>query len=145
MTAFFFVLGGTGWRWGHELSVTAMPYRQATTACLTAIVVMQVVNVHLCRSRRTSIVSRRLFGNVLITAGIVAEIALILAIDYTAAGHALFGTAAVGYETWLRVLPFAAAMLAVDETRKAFVRWRERNPRGVRGRGSVGETAGVEP
>ena len=25
-------------------------YRQATTACLTAIVLMQVVNVHLCRS-----------------------------------------------------------------------------------------------
>ena len=74
MAAFFFVLAAAGWQWGQELSATDMRYRQATTACLTAIVLMQVVNVHLCRSRRTSIVSRPLFGNALITAGIVAEI-----------------------------------------------------------------------
>ena len=102
-------------------------YRQATTACLTAIVLMQVVNVHLCRSRRTSIVSRPIFGNALITSGIVAEVALILAIDYTAAGNAVFGTAAIGYGAWLAVLPFAVAMLAFDEAQKAFVRWRERS------------------
>ena len=57
MAAFFFVLAATGWHWGQELAVTDLRYRQATTACLTAIVLMQVVNVHLCRSRRTSIVS----------------------------------------------------------------------------------------
>ena len=38
MAAFFFVLAATGWHWGQELSVTDMRYRQATTACLTAIV-----------------------------------------------------------------------------------------------------------
>ena len=57
--------------------MTKVRVRQATTACLTAIVLMQVVNVHLCRSRRTSIVSRPLFGNALITCGIVAEMGLI--------------------------------------------------------------------
>jgi len=124
MAAFLFILAATGWRWGEELSVTDLRYRQATTACLTAIVLMQVVNVHLCRSRRTSIVSRPLFGNALITSGIVAEVALILAIDYTAAGNAVFGTAAIGRGAWLVVLPFAVAMLALDEAQKAFVRWR---------------------
>ena len=39
---------------------------------------------------------------------------------------AVFGTAAIGYEAWLLVLPFAVAMLAFDEARKAFVRWQER-------------------
>ena len=34
-------------------------YLQATTACLSAIVVMQIVNVFLCRSHRTSILSGR--------------------------------------------------------------------------------------
>jgi magnesium-transporting ATPase (P-type) len=126
MAAFFFVLAAAGWHWGQELSMSDMLYRQATTACLTAIVLMQVVNVHLCRSRRTSIVSRPLFGNTLITAGIVAEVGLILVIDYTAPGNAVFGTAAIGYEAWLGVLPFAVAMLACEEARKAFVRWRER-------------------
>ena len=127
MAAFFFVLAGTGWQWGQVLSMNDVRYRQATTACLTAIVLMQVVNVHLCRSRRTSIFSRPLFSNGLITVGIVAEVALILVINYTALGNAVFGTAAIGYEAWLVVVPFAATMLAFDEARKAFVRSRGRN------------------
>ena len=126
MSAFFVVLTAAGWQSGQELSTSGALYRQATTACLTAIVCMQVANVHLCRGRRTSIVSRRFFGNPLITLGIVAEIALILSIDYTAPGHAMFGTAALGSEPWLVILPFAAGMLALEEARKAFVRRRER-------------------
>jgi sodium/potassium-transporting ATPase subunit alpha len=125
--------------------VTDVRYRQATTACLTAIVLMQVVNVHLCRSRRTSIVSRPLFGNTLITSGIVAEVGLILAIDYTASGNAVFGTAGIGYEAWLVVLPFAVAMLALEEAQKVFVRWRERKTPEVLGTGSVRETAAPRP
>ena len=53
------------------------------------------------------------------------EVALILAIDYTPLGHALFGTAPIGYQAWLVTVPFVAAMLALDEARKAFVRRRE--------------------
>jgi magnesium-transporting ATPase (P-type) len=127
MGAFFFVLAAAGWQPGQALSTSDVLYRQATTACLTAIVLMQVVNVHLCRSRRASIGSRPPFANPLITMGILAEIALILAIDYTDLGNALFGTAPIGYEAWLAVVPFAVAMLALEETRKAFVRWRERS------------------
>jgi sodium/potassium-transporting ATPase subunit alpha len=96
---------------------------------------MQVVNVHLCRSQRTSIVSRPLFGNALITAGIVAEIGLIIAIDYSAFGNAVFGTAPIGHEAWLVVLPLAVAMLALDEAQKALLRRRERDTQGVRGTG----------
>jgi sodium/potassium-transporting ATPase subunit alpha len=124
MSAFFVVLAAGGWRSDEELSTSAALYRQATTACLTAIVCMQVINVHLCRSRRTSIVSRRFFDNPLITLGIVAEIALILSIDYTVPGHAMFGTAPIGYEAWLVILPFTTAMLMLEEARKALVRGR---------------------
>jgi calcium-translocating P-type ATPase len=125
MAAFFFVLMSGGWQWGVELSATDTLYRQATTACLTAIVLMQVVNVHLCRSRRRSILSRPLFENRLIGAGIVAEVAVILLIDYTAAGNSLFGTAPIGYHVWAFVLPFALTMLVLEEVRKATVRRRE--------------------
>jgi magnesium-transporting ATPase (P-type) len=55
MGAFMLVLGGAGWHRGTPLSADDVLYREATTACLTAIVLMQVVNVHLCRSRRKSI------------------------------------------------------------------------------------------
>ena len=132
MAAFFFVLAGTGWHWGQELAVTDLHYRQATTACLTAIVLMQVVNVHVCRSRRTSILSRPLFDNALITAGIVAEVGLILAIDYTAFGNAVFGTAAIGYQAWLVVLPLAAAMLGLAEAQRRSSVGRKRTLPGCR-------------
>ena len=124
MSAFFFVLYGAGWTWGQAIAADSTVYRQATTASLTAIVLMQVVNVHLCRSRRLSVFSLPLFSNKLITAGIVVEIALVLLIDYTPAGHLLFGTASITWSAWLIVLPFALTMLTLEEARKAFVRSR---------------------
>jgi magnesium-transporting ATPase (P-type) len=126
MAAFFFLLLGAGWQWRESLSPDDLLYRQATTACLTAIVLMQVVNVHVCRSRRRSIFSRPLFENRLITLGIIVELMMILAINYTVAGNALFGTAPIESGVWLFILPFAAAMLILEEGRKAVVRWAER-------------------
>lgn len=128
MAAFFFVLYGAGWQWGATLAADSETYRQATTACLTAIVLMQVVNVHLCRSHTLSIFSLPLFGNNLITAGIAAEVVIILAIDYTPWGQALFGTAPIGIRVWLVVLPFALGMLALEEIRKALQRRRPAPP-----------------
>ena len=125
MTAFFFVLSGAGWEWGQILAPGSATYRQGTTACLTAIVLMQVINVHLCRSRDASVFSLPLFSNNVITAGIAIEIAIILLIDYTPVGHFLFGTAPISWGAWLIVLPFAIAMLAIEEVRKALIRSRQ--------------------
>jgi magnesium-transporting ATPase (P-type) len=125
MSAFSFVLLRAGWHRGDSLSTDDVLYRQATTACLSAIVLMQVVNVLLCRGRRRSLFSGAIFGNRLIAAGIVAELALILLIDYTAAGNALFGTSPIGLEAWVVVLPFALAMLTLEEVRKGIVRRRD--------------------
>jgi hypothetical protein len=60
-----------------------------------------------------------------IWAGILAEVALILLIDYTAPGNAVFGTAPIGFATWVFVLPCALAMLLLEEVRKAIVRSRD--------------------
>jgi sodium/potassium-transporting ATPase subunit alpha len=122
MAVFFLVLSGAGWQWPQPLDAGSRLYREATTACLTAIVLMQIVNVHLCRSRTTSTFSQPPFSNILITVGIVAEICIILLIDYTSTGQALFGTAAIDWRAWLIVLPFAIGMLMLEEARKAFVR-----------------------
>jgi len=122
MTAFVFVLTGAGWEWGTDLASTDQAYRQATTACLTAIVLMQIVNVHLCRSHTTSASPVALFRNRLINAGIVTELAVILLIDYTAAGNSLFGTAPIPVSAWLIVLPFGLAMAGLEELRKGAIR-----------------------
>ena len=93
-------------------------YLQATTACLSAIVVMQIVNVYLCRSAGESVFSISLWSNRLLLVGIAADVLLILAINYTRWGNRFFGTAPIGLDVWLFVIPFAVGMLTLEEFRK---------------------------
>jgi magnesium-transporting ATPase (P-type) len=127
MAAFFYVLGSGGWHYG-ELPGSRDPlYLQATTACLAAIVVMQVANVWLCRSDTRSLVADGPLGNPLILVGIAVELGLIVAIVYTPWGNAAFGTAALELTDWLVAVPFAVAMVLGEELRKRVVRRRELN------------------
>jgi magnesium-transporting ATPase (P-type) len=122
MAAFFFVLHGAGWTYGQSLTASDPVYLSATAACLSAIIVMQIVNVYLCRSSVRSAFSTRFFDNRLIVGGVVLEIALILLIDYTPWGNLILGTAPIPGEVWLFVIPFAAGMLTLEELRKWIVR-----------------------
>ena len=129
MAAFFFVLEGGGWEYGRSLDASDPLYLQATAACLSAIIVMQVVNVFLCRDDRTSAFSFGFFSNPLILWGIVTEVTLILLIDYTPWGNLIFGTAPLAPAVWVFLIPFALAMFALEELRK----WMVRNRPGERG------------
>ena len=122
MAAFFSVLEGGGWAWGELPGPRDLLYLQATTACLAAIVVMQVANVFLCRHPRQPFWCFPLLTNPLLLAGIVSEAVLLLAIVYTPWGNALFGTAPLAGSVWLFILPFAGAMLLLEEGRKMAVR-----------------------
>jgi len=122
MAAFFFVLKGGGWVYGEALARNDPLYLQATTACLGAIIVTQVVNVFLCRHGTRSAFAIPLAGNRLLLIGVAIEIALILAIVYTPWGNALVGTAPLGLNAWLMMLPFAGGMLLLEELRKLVVR-----------------------
>ncbi|MBI2752130.1 MAG: cation-transporting P-type ATPase [Betaproteobacteria bacterium] len=135
MAAYFFVLEQGGWRYGTPLPANDPLYLGATAACLAAIVVMQVVNVFLCRDPVRSVFAFGLASNRLLLAGIAFELILIAAIVYTPPGQGVFGTAPLSLEVWLFMLPFAAAMLALEEARKLGVRWldpRQARPRPVR-------------
>jgi magnesium-transporting ATPase (P-type) len=122
MAVFFFVLDAAGWRYGELPGRTDPLYLQATTACLAAIVVMQVANVFLCRHPRKSSFSFALFSNPLILLGVAAELGLIAFIVYTAAGNWLFGTAPIGLDAWLLALAGAALMWMLEEMRKVGLR-----------------------
>ncbi len=124
MAAFFFVLQGGGWQFGSILGHNDSLYLQATTACLSAIIAMQVVNVFLCRHPVLSGFGRGYASNRLLWYGIAFELLLLLLIDYTPWGNALFGTAALGLEVWLFILPCMLLMLLAEELRKAVVRHR---------------------
>jgi len=132
MAVFFFVLDGGGWQYGETLARTAPLYLQATTACLATIVVMQVMNLFLCRHPLKSSLSFSLLGNPLILFGIATEVVMILLIVYTPAGHWLFGTAPLGAEVWLVAIALAVAMGIFEEARIYWVRRRlKQNRRGV--------------
>ena len=124
MAAYFFVLARAGWVYGHERPSGDLAHRQATTACLAAIVVMQAMNVFLCRDERESVFRRGFAGSRLLFLAVAAELALIAVITYTAPGNALFGTAPLPAAVWLFILPFPVIMLASEEARKWFTRWR---------------------
>ena len=64
-------------------------------------------------------------NNRLTLSGVAAELVLILLIDYTGVGQAVFGTASIGIGSWLVVVPFALTMVIAEEGRKAMVRLRE--------------------
>jgi magnesium-transporting ATPase (P-type) len=119
---FFLVLDAAGWQYGDTLARNAPLYLQATTACLAAIVMTQVINVFLCRHPLKSAFSFGLFGNPLILLGIAAELGLLLFIVYTPAGNWLFGTAPVGEAVWLVAVMLALLMGVLEEMRKAWLR-----------------------
>ncbi|MDP2783116.1 MAG: cation-transporting P-type ATPase [Sulfurimicrobium sp.] len=122
MAVFFFVLDAAGWHYGVSLDRADPLYLQATSACLVTIVVMQMMNVFLCRHPFKSSLSFGLFSNRYILLGLAAELGVILFIIYTAAGNWLFGTAPVGIEVWLLALACAALMWVLEEVRKAWLR-----------------------
>jgi magnesium-transporting ATPase (P-type) len=119
---YFVVLGAGGWQLGTRLDRADPLYLQATSACLATIVVMQMMNLFLCRHPSKSSLSFGLSNNPYLLLGLAAELGAILFIIYTAAGNWLFGTAAVGLEVWLLALACAVLMGFLEEARKAWLR-----------------------
>ena len=124
LAAFFFVLYGGGWQFGSALEPDNNLYLQSTTACLSAIVAMQMVNIFLCRHPTLPAFSRGHRRNRLIAYGIVFELVLLMLIVYTPWGNALFGTAPLGIEVWLFIIPFGIGILLLEELRKVVIRRR---------------------
>ncbi|MBI2964034.1 MAG: cation-transporting P-type ATPase [Deltaproteobacteria bacterium] len=118
MGNYFLVLWLGGWSWATPLPAESLLYRQATTACLVAIVILQVANLFACRSASRSIRRIGAFTNPLVWWGIAAELALLAAIVWTPLGQRAFGTAPPPTTAWLAPLPAAALLLAADELRK---------------------------
>jgi len=115
---FFHVLRQGGWQWGDMLPSNNILYMQATTACLTGIVITQVANVFACRSFRESAFSIRFFSNWLIFIGIGFELLLQIFIVYHPWGNRIFSTSPLPWRIWLVLLPFAFLLFFAEEARK---------------------------
>lgn len=122
MAAFFLVLDGGGWSLGKEMPTDSALYLQATTACLATVVIMQMANLFVCRSRDQSAFRLSSRTNALIPVGLAFEAALIVALVYSPLGNALFATAPLMGADWLRAGLFAGLFLLLEEIRKAIMR-----------------------
>lgn len=122
MAAYFFVLHRAGWQLNAALTGSDPIYREATTACLSAIIVSQVVNVFLCKHPDQPLLAAPLFNNRLILAGVALEIGLILVVDYTAIGQRIFLTAPLGLEVWGFILALAPVMVVGEALRRRLSR-----------------------
>ena len=119
---YFTILYAGGWEWGMDLAGSDPLYRQAITGFFASIIICQVADVIICRTRRQSLLTVGLFTNRLVLLGIGAELLLLAAIAYIPAFNTFFGTAPL--EAWMLMLsvPFAFAILLGDELRRLLVR-----------------------
>ncbi len=120
--AFFGILLSAGWRLGEEFVSTDPLYQKAVTAFFAAIVVCQIANVFISRTRRQSLFRTGLFTNWFLWLGIVVEIGFLCIIIYLPQTQAFFGTQPLSAFELLLGLPFAIFIFFFDEIRKLLLR-----------------------
>lgn len=127
MAAFYFQYWTHGY-WGQFLDLPASGtlYHSATAMALGVVVTTQIGNLFAQRTERVSFFRTKLFKNPLIWAGIATELALVCLLIYTPFFQDIFGTAAIGLESWLFLFAWTPALLLADEVRKAFLRRKDR-------------------
>ena len=120
--SYFVVLYSGGWEWGQQLEASDPLYRTAITAFFASIIICQIADVIICRTRRQSLLTVGLFTNRLVLLGIATELLLLALISYLPVFNTFFGTAPL--EVWhlLLSVPFAIAILLGDELRRYLVR-----------------------
>lgn len=120
--SFFVILYAGGWQWGEHLGNDDLLYRTAVTGFFASIIICQIADVIICRTRRQSLLTVGILTNRLVLFGIATELLLLGLISYVPAFNTFFGTAPL--EAWHLSLsaPFALLILFGDEVRRIFVR-----------------------
>ncbi|HJW32717.1 MAG TPA: cation-transporting P-type ATPase [Holophagaceae bacterium] len=122
LAAYAMVLKVGGWQWGQPLLGSDPLYLRATTACLSGIIVMQMVAVFLCRHESRSSFRSGGNWNVLLLTGVGLEFLVLMALNHVPFVQRALGTAAMPGAAWLVLIPFGVVMVALEEGRKAWAR-----------------------
>ncbi|MFC2136268.1 cation-translocating P-type ATPase, partial [Bacteroidota bacterium] len=116
--SFFVVLYAGGWTWGTQMPMTDPLYMKAVTAFFASIVICQIPDVLICRTRKQSFFKQGVFSNKLVWIGIASEIALLGVISYWPVANKVLGTVPLTMNEFLLPVPFAVAIFVFDEVRK---------------------------
>lgn len=115
---FFYILKTYGWSYGEMLLSNNNIYLQATTGFLSAIIITQIANVFVCRSRELSVFQLGFFSNKLVLWGILTDIIIAIFVIYTPIGNRFFQTTPLPPHLFLIPVPFALLLFFADELRK---------------------------
>lgn len=119
---YFAVLRDGGWSFGQALPFTDPLYMQAITAFFAAVIICQIANVFTSRTRRQSVLTRGFFGNRMVLLGIASELIILGLIIFNPLVNTVFNTAPISIKYILLAVPFAIALLLIDEIIKFGVR-----------------------
>jgi len=97
-------------------------YMQAITAFFAAVIICQIANVFTSRTRRQSVLTRGFFGNRMVLLGIASELIILGLIIFNPLVNTVFNTAPISIKYILLAVPFAIALLLIDEIIKFGVR-----------------------
>ena len=120
--SYFVVLYRGGWTWGLELGPTDPLYLKAVTAFFASIIICQIADVMICRTRRESVFSKGLLSNRFILVGILSEVLLLALIVFNPFTHKIFGTHPLSLFELSLSVPFALLIFFGDEIRKFLIR-----------------------
>lgn len=120
--SYFVILYAGGWEWGQDLAGSDPLYRTAVTGFFASIIICQVADVIICRTRRQSLLTVGVFSNRLVLVGIGTELLLLALIAYVPAFNVFFGTAPLTAWQLSLSVPFALAILFGDEFRRHLLR-----------------------
>lgn len=119
--AYFFVNHVNGWP-NIPLASSGLPYAEATTITLGAIVFCQIAAAMNCRTQISSVFSIGLFSNRRIWLGIGVEIVLIACLMYQPFLQEIFNTGPLNLSEWLFLFCIPIPLFLLEEGRKWLVR-----------------------
>ncbi|MCM2324287.1 MAG: cation-transporting P-type ATPase [Oligoflexia bacterium] len=117
LAVFFIFLKASGWSYPEQLNGSDPIYQAATAACFGTIVIMQMVNVFVCRSESRSSWAG-LGSNKIIVIGVGLEVLALVVVVYTPLGNLSLGTAPVPWGFWGYSVLFAMGLWVLEEGRK---------------------------
>ncbi len=120
--SYFVVLYRGGWTWGQELASSDPLCLKAVTAFFASIIICQIADVMICRTRRESVLKAGLFSNKFVLVGILSELILLSIIVYNPFTSKLFGTHPLTLLELSLSIPFALFIFFWDEIRKLLIR-----------------------
>jgi sodium/potassium-transporting ATPase subunit alpha len=95
--------------------------RRAQTAYLAAIVMVQIGDALICKTRLNSLFTQGV-ENWVLNIGFVEELVLIISLVYVPFLNTAFGTLGITFVDWLIGIPFAVLIICYDEARKFTLR-----------------------